>query len=239
MPAKNSIKIYMEDSYYHIYNRGVEKKPIFYDEQDSTVFNSYLSNYLLPKDEIKLRSRLSDPGVSSREKDRILRLLKLSNFYDEITLTAYSLMPNHFHFLVKQKSATSIDKFMNSLGIRYAMYFNRKYQRVGPIFQDVYKAVLIETEPQLLYLTKYIHRNSLEIFPSPKSGTQVDLLRAYASQPSSYPEYLGLRKTEWVHPEEILSYFSRSNPTLSYQNFAEANDNTDILESLEKIAIDI
>lgn len=72
-------------------------------------------------------------------------------------------MPNHFHLLVWQKDPEGINYFMRSLTVKYAMYFNRKYKRIGPLFQGVYKAVAIENEPQLVYLSKYIHRNPIEL----------------------------------------------------------------------------
>lgn len=150
MPAKNSRKPYVESGYYHLYNRGVEKRVIFLDEQDYAVFISYLKEYLSPKHEDELQKKLDDPNISPKEKDRMLRALRMNNFAEEITLLAYCLMPNHFHFFIKQKSAGAIDKFMNSLGTRYTMYFNKKYKRVGSLYQGVYKAVLVTTEPQFL-----------------------------------------------------------------------------------------
>lgn len=141
MPAKNSIKVYAENGYYHLYNRGVDKRVIFGDAQDYVVFLSYLKTYLLPKNEAELRQKLADSTISYKEKDKILNLLRLNNFADEITLICYCLMPNHFHLLIKQNSANSIDRFMNSLCTRYTMYFNRKYKRIGPLCQDVYKRV--------------------------------------------------------------------------------------------------
>lgn len=210
MAAKNAIKVYIEDGYYHIYNRGVEKRVIFLDQQDYAVFLNYLKEYLLPKDEEGLREQLSDPNTSYKEKDKILKLLRMNNFYGEITLLAYCLMPNHFHFFIKQKSALSIDKFIQSLATRYTMYFNRKYKRVGSLFQAVYKAVLVENEPQFIYLSKYIHKQALALQGESLQGWE-------EKQPCSFAEYLGLRKTEWINPEEVLTYFSNSNPTLSYQ----------------------
>lgn len=189
MPNKNSIKIYSDNCYYHIYNRGVEKRTIFLDTQDYVVFLSYLKDYLLPKPEKELREKLSDPNTSYKEKDKILKLLRLNNFAEEITLLAFCLMPNHFHFLVKQKSPQSIDKFMNSLATRYSMYFNRKYKRVGSLYQDVYKAVSVTTNEQLLELSRYIHKQALAL--------QGDALeRGIIEQPSSYLDYIGKGKTE-------------------------------------------
>src|SRR3989344_6595529 len=163
MPAKNSRKLYYENGYYHIYNRGVEKRKIFLDRQDYSVFLSYLKEYLSPKDENALYAVLSDESSTPSEKDRARKLLRINNFSEEITLLAYCLMPNHFHFFIKQKSAGSIDKFMNSLGTRYTMYFNKKYDRVGSLYQGVYKAVSITNESQFIYLSKYIHKQALAL----------------------------------------------------------------------------
>ena len=213
MPARNSIKRYLENGYYHIYNRGVEKRKIFLDRQDYAVFLSYLEEYLSPKDEKALYAVLSDESSSPQEKDRARKLLRMNNFWQEITLLAYCLMPNHFHFFIKQKSAGSIDKFMNSLGTRYTMYFNKKYDRVGSLYQGVYKAVNVNSEPQFIYLSKYIHRQALAL--------QGEALQSLRGQPSSYEDYLKQRDTEWVNPDEVLSFFSKNNPSLSYESFVE------------------
>lgn len=218
MPARNSVKQYLENGYYHIYNRGVEKRLIFLDEQDYSVFLSYLKEYLLPKSESELRKQLTDPKTSYQEKYKILAKLRLNNFSEEITLLAYCLMPNHFHFFIKQKNAFSIDKFMQSISTRYIMYFNRKYKRVGSLFQAVYKAVLVTTEPQFIYLSKYIHKQALY------------------NQPNSYYEYIQKRQTEWVKPNEVLSYFSKSNSNLSYENYVLEPDKPNL--SFSKITLE-
>lgn len=213
MPARHRTKQYSENSYYHIYNRGVEKRSIFLDEQDYGVFLSYLKDYLLPKNEQELSKKLLDPNTSYKEKGKILKRLKLKNFYDDITLLAYCLMPNHFHFLIKQKGANIIDKFMKSLAVRYSMYFNAKYKRVGKLCQDIYKAVIITTDEQFIYLTSYIHS------------------QAIPNQPSSYLNYLGKMQSDWVHPEEIIAFFSKNNPKLTYQNFVEQTDDFSPIQS--------
>ncbi len=218
MPAKNSIKQYLENGYYHIYNRGVEKRTIFLDSQDHAVFLSYLKSYLLPKKEKELMEKLSHPTISCRERDKILRELRLNNFYNDIQLLAYCLMPNHFHFLIKQAKAESIDKFMNSLCTRYTMYFNRKYKRVGSLYQDVYKAVLVSSEPQLLHLTRYIH-----------SQGDKNLKQQF---PSSYYDYISSSSNGWVYPEEILSYFSKDYPNLSYQDFLKQQDEGELAREI-------
>ena len=232
MPAKNSIKIYSENGYYHIYNRGVEKRIIFQDDQDYAVFLSYLKTYLLPKNEEKLRNNLADPNITYKEREDILKQLRLKNFSETISLLAYCLMPNHFHFLIQQTSADAMDSFMKALCTRYAMYFNARYKRVGPLYQGVYKAVLVNSDEQLLYLTSYIHRN-----PLGNLATKGENLRAILTkQPSSYPEYLGKQHTEWIHPEEILSFFSKKYSTLSYPAFVEQTSDFGLIN---KVALDL
>jgi putative transposase len=144
MPARNSRKVYLSEGYYHLYNRGVEKRDIFLDNQDYETFLSYLQEYLTPKDTERLKLKLEDTTLYATEKVIIRRALRLNNFSKELTMLSYCLMPNHFHFLIKQTKPATIDRFMNSLGTRYTMYFNKKYKRVGTLYQSVYKAAPLE-----------------------------------------------------------------------------------------------
>lgn len=225
MPAKNSIKQYLENGYYHLYNRGVEKRSIFLDKQDYSVFLSYLKEYLTPKDEKSLVNRLANSETPWAEKDKIIKALRLNNFSNELSLLAFCLMSNHFHLLVKQIMFDSIDRFLSSIGTRYTMFFNRKYKRVGPLYQGVYKAVLVSTDEQLLQLSRYIHRQALNLQGVNLQGETLQAhLQAQEAQPSSYGEYLSKRNTEWVKTREILSFFSKNNPSLSYEFFVEETD---------------
>ena len=226
MPAKNALKIYIENGYYHIYNRGVEKRNIFADRQDYSVFLAYLKEYLTPKNKNNLLLKLSEEGLIWEEKDKILRLLRLNNFHDQLDLLSYSLKPNHFHFLVKQKGPNVIDSFTRSLMTRYVMYFNRKNSRIGPLFQGVYKAVLITSEEQLLHLSRYIHNNPLRLAKNQKESQ--DLY-------TSLPEFLGKRRTDWVKPDDIISHFSKSNPLNSYRSFVDESED---IASLKDILIE-
>lgn len=133
-------------------------------------------------------------------------------------------MPNHYHLLVKQNETNAINFFMRSLATKYSMYFNKKYKRVGSLFQGVYKAVKVKSEEQLLYLTKYIHRNP--------SGLAGSLLTSYPY--SSLNCYINEKLLTWFDPSPILAYFSKTNKKLSYSNFiSEVYDNEEkILKNL-------
>ncbi len=229
MPAKNRIKTYEAGAYYHIYNRGVAKRPVFVDDQDFGVFLSYCKTYLLPKDSTALQDILAS-DASSKEKDKALKLLRMNNFADTVKLLAYCLMSNHFHMLVYQKEAENIDQFMNSLGTRYAMYFNKKYKRVGPLFQGVYKAVRITSEEQLLHLTKYIHRN-----PDPDNG------KVFQTYPySSYVVYRGLSHASWIESGSVLGILSKKNQYKKYQEFVEERrDFEEMAATLKDLVVDL
>lgn len=201
MPARNSLKIQLPNTFYHVYNRGVEKRKIFLDQQDFSVFLSYLKIYLEPKNKDELLKIVTSPQSTWKEKDCANKELHLKNYFGRLEMSCYALMPNHFHFLIRQITP-SLNLFMGSLGTRYGMYFNRKYKRDGSLFQDVYKAVTIESDEQLLHLSRYIHLN-----PRPKT------------LPSSLPDYLGERNTNWIKKDHILEYFSKTNQAEDYKEF--------------------
>lgn len=211
MPSKNVVKLYVNEGFYHLYNRGVEKRIIFEDHQDYKVFLKNLKESLTPPEDIK-------PKTVQIGTNTFTALPKPPrNFYGEIELLTYCLMPNHFHLLVRQKKSRSIEGFMRTIATKYAMYFNKRYDRVGSLFQGPYKAVLVENENYLLHLSRYIHLNPVKVSP---------LRDDFISHYSSYADYLGIRKSSWLKTEVILNFFksaqkSGSMDTLSYQGFVE------------------
>ena len=175
MPGKNLIRSYAPQSYYHIYNRGVNKQEIFRDKEDYAVFLSLVKRYL--GDKIVKRSN-GTPNL---------------NFYDDISLLAFCLMSNHFHFMVYQgDNERAITEFIRSLITSYGMYFNKKYNRVGALFQQRYRAVLIGDDSYLLHISRYIHLN-------PKDYMNYEW--------SSLPYYLGYKQASWVKPGQVLELF--------------------------------
>ena len=141
MPSRNMVKEFIPDSYYHVYNRGVEKRVIFLDEQDYTVFLGLLKKYL----------------TGERQKDSHRHVFK--NFKGELILLTYCLMPNHFHLLFYQSTRDAITQLMRRICTGYAMYFNNRYHRVGGLFQGRYKASLIDKDEYLHHISRYIHLN--------------------------------------------------------------------------------
>ncbi|TRZ49854.1 hypothetical protein D4S03_07695 [bacterium] len=140
----------------------------------------------------------------------------LKNYNDQIELLTFCLMPNHFHFLIKQSTDRGIAEFMQSLVLKYVLYFNKKYKRVGGLFQGRYKTVLIDSEDQFVYISKYIHRNPIDILP-----TRPGLEGLGEYKYSSYGNYLGLFNQSWLKTKEILGYFSKMRFRNTYQTFVE------------------
>lgn len=227
MPSRNAIKEYEAGGYYHIYNRGVAKQVIFESDKDYKTFLSYLQLYLAPP-------LIILQGLSSQAQEiHTAPSKQLKNYAGEITLLAYCLMPNHFHLLLRQNSDHGMDHFMRSIITKYVRYFNSRYQRVGHLFQDRYKAVRITTEQQFTYVSKYIHRNPLDL-PACKDSPRRLIEYTY----SSYGNYLRLFEQNWVSTEDILSYFSKTNPRFSYQSFVEESSPDDV-KFIEDFAIDL
>lgn len=140
MPSRNIIKEFAPSQYYHLYNRGVEKRDIFLDPQDYTVFLGLLKKYLSGKKTPNNRH-------------------KFDELSKELQLLAYCLMPNHFHLFVYQTSSDAVTRLMRRITTGYVMYFNDKYNRVGGLFQGRYKASLINADDYLHHISRYIHLN--------------------------------------------------------------------------------
>lgn len=141
MPSRNSLKEFAGNAYYHLYNRGNNKQVIFQDEKDYAKFLSLLKRHLD-----------LEPHFDKQKRE-------YPHLRNQISLLSYCLMPNHFHLLVLNKEQRGIELLMRSVSTSYVAYYNKKYQRVGPLFQGRYKASIIDTEPYVQHISRYIHRN--------------------------------------------------------------------------------
>ena len=216
MPAKNLVRRNEEGIYTHIYNRGVENRVIFNDEDDYVTFQGFLKDYLTaPQDPESTKQSFTVHGRVFRGTPH-----QPKNYFNKVELIAYSLMPNHFHLLLRQNTRGSLESFIRSLCTRYSIYFNKKYQRSGALFEGPYKSAQVEDEHRLLLLTRYVH-----------------LPQGY----SSYAEYLGTRETSWVKPKVVQSFFDKAKTDHfkgadSYQDFVEKYElGQKDIELLEKI----
>lgn len=200
--------------FYHIYNRGVDKRTIFSDDYDIKRFfqsmeefnvvkaiGSLYENSFLKKEQTKVRLGDQLGGEAS----------KLVNF------VSYCLNPNHYHFILEQVLEGGIEKFMQRIGTGYTMYFNNRYKRTGSLFQGVFKASHIDSNEYLLHSSVYVNLNDRVH----KIGD--------GSSKSSWNEYTGKSPSDFCKKDIILGQFNNSN---SYKIFAESSL-ADIMERKE------
>lgn len=150
--SKRDYKNFAIGESYHVFNRGNDKMDIFRDDEDYDVFLSRLEECLYP--------RSASHGahvVATSTKGKLYSRKLLPE--DAFSLLAYCLMPNHFHFLILQQSELPISALMLKLISGYSKYFNKKYERVGSLFQDQFKATYITDTMHLLHTSAYIHNN--------------------------------------------------------------------------------
>ena len=230
MPSRNIIKEYLEGGAYHIYNRGINRQVIFSEPRDYKFFLYLLKLYLSPIGTVKFKD------------DQIPRIRK--NFYEKIDLLCYCLIPNHFHLLVKQVGEKDIAEFMRCVMTSYSIYFNRKYDRIGTLFQGRYKAVLIEDDNYLLHLSRYIHMNPLSLTEESQQGRTLQgpsLEKLCEYDYSSYADFLGKRNTKWIKPDFILDCFKNDRGDMiigsSYKEFVE-NADYDSAEIVDKLILE-
>ncbi len=216
MPSKYYQRNFQPGHYYHLFNRGAFKSTIFLDKKDYKTFIDILRYYLIRPLPVA-RSKAHQYTARKRNVKEVF--LHITPSFELVT---YCLMPNHYHFLIRQIKPPSPQNnpstFIQQLSLAYYKYFATKYNHSGSLFQGPFKNVQIQSDEQLLYLSKYIHLNPQ------------NLTKNLSNYPhSSYPAYIGKVLTpKWLHPEHILKlpYFSNSqNPLQKYQRFIEGDQN--------------
>ncbi|KKQ87003.1 MAG: Transposase [Parcubacteria group bacterium GW2011_GWF2_38_8] len=200
------------DEYYHIYNRGTDKRIIFGNKNDYNRFMTllYLCNNTMPID----ISNLIRGGLSFTELMDIKVNEKL------VDIGAYCLMPNHFHLFVREKRENGISLFMKKLLTAYSMYFNKKHKRTGGLFEGPFLATHVDTDEYLKYMLSYIHLNPVKIIDSKwKENGIMDRVKAkkYLSTYvySSYLDYMNINRKE----ERILNKVAFPEYFTNFQEF--------------------
>ncbi|OGI76264.1 hypothetical protein A3C57_00155 [Candidatus Nomurabacteria bacterium RIFCSPHIGHO2_02_FULL_33_12] len=199
---------FITGEYYHIFNRGIDKRIIFKSRKDYERFIMllYLSN---STDTVRLDDLLN------RQHKTFHEILVLDRGQQLVSIGTWCLMTNHFHLVVKQEIDGGITKFMRKLGVAYSMYFNISQQRKGALFGGLFKSKLIGVDDNYMrQLFGYIHINPIEIgFPKWKeeiknqSLEMKKFLEIY--QYSSYLDYIGENRLERniINPENFPDYF--------------------------------
>lgn len=170
--------------YFHVYNRGAHKEKTFLESADYNRFVDLL--YLANSDKPVRYSRAKQAGLYLFDRGET-----------QVNIIAYCLMPNHFHIFLREKYPGSKAIFMKKLCTAYSMYFNKKYDHSGIVFQGVYKEKAVLDDRYFHYLIQYIHLNPFDVdsarqlknFSSDYFEMVVNFSKTY--EYSSFKDYLG------------------------------------------------
>jgi len=179
-------KEFYNNKYYHIYNRGVDKRIIFQDKGDLYYFF----------DAIQISNSVE--ALNSNERNKKRKVLKENKKDGKklVEIIAYSLLPNHFHFILKQKVENGISKFISKLGASYVKYFNSKYNRSGTLFQGRFKSKDIDGEFGREIVSAYVNLN----YKHHNYDLKKDLVK------TSLFEFLGEEKGDKICSEKEIKY---------------------------------
>lgn len=144
----------------------------------------------------------------------MIRRMKKYSIKFHISVVAYCLMPNHYHFLLRQDGLFSLSTFMQAVFNSYTKAFNKAYNRTGTLFEGPFKAVHVDRDSYLLHLCRYIHRNPLD----------AGLVKQLDDWPySNYLEWVGLRdgtlfdqefiNEQFNSPQEYMHFVREYKPT--------------------------
>lgn len=192
--------VFANGEFFHIYNRGVDKRTVFTEKAEYERFSQSLYEFNDENHRFGY-STISEPRINH-----------IAERVPHVRIVCYCLMPNHFHLLLEQLRMGGVSRFMHKLGNGYTKYFNLRHQRSGALFESSYKAKHVSTTDYLIHLSRYIHLNPLDInvdtdiIPSNLSKLNSQL-RRYPW--SSYQQYLSPKATDCLIDEKkVMENFS-------------------------------
>lgn len=221
--------------FYHLVNRGVDKRKVFMSSADYARFIHDLWEF----NDITPAPHNLDRRIQTTSTPPMGGAMGDVGRHPLVTIHFFCLMPNHYHLLVSpvDDEKEKLSLFMKKLNGGYSKYFNEKYERSGALWQGKYRSVPIEGDAHFLYIPYYIHFNALDLkFPEwrtqcpaqPKAAEE--FLRKYRW--SSHLDYLGEKNFPSVTDRAFfLNYFGGSKKYVqSIQKMLQAPV-TDTLES--------
>ncbi len=214
----------------HVYNRGVDKRIIFPES------NYYLRFINTIKHNLKFDWPLSryihriKRAQDEDERSHVKQLLEQYRSPPSVEIISFCLMPNHYHFTIKQLTENGISSFMQRLGTAFTKYFNIRNDRSGRLFESSFKVVPVESEKQLVHLVRYQHINPRSI----RLETPAELLEY---KWSSLSTYAGKEKNlyPFVSVDLPLSSFNSRETFLRF-TFEEVSG--EAVSGIQEVAID-
>ncbi len=207
---------FVTDEIYHVFNRSVGREIIFSSKLNLRRILESAQFYRYPQ----VLSLSKFKRLKDNQKHEYL--FRLTNIQPYVDIFAFSFMPNHFHFLIKQLQNNGILKFITNLQNSYAKYFNTKYDRHGSLFQIQFKAKRIESDELFIHTSRYIHLNHVTAFI-----IQLDSLSTY---PWTSFHYYEDRDDSFINIKPVLSFFNKKQ---AYTEFVA--DQVDYQRSLVEI----
>ncbi|KKS45098.1 hypothetical protein A3I25_02680 [Candidatus Nomurabacteria bacterium RIFCSPLOWO2_02_FULL_42_17] len=214
---------FAEGEYYHVYNRGTEKRKIFMDEKDYERFirllygaNSHTSIHL-----------------SNYQGSTLLEIPRGEPLVD---IGAWCLIPNHFHLLLKERCINGLSRFLQKLLTGYTMYFNAKYNRKGVLFESSFQAQHLDTDNYLKYQYTYIHLNPISLVEANWKDKKISDLKKtreflFLYPYSSFHDYLGTLRAEGMilnreaFPEYFRTFIDFKNMVDEWMSFSKKAPN--------------
>ena len=210
--------VFANEGIYHIFNRSIEQRPVFTTKREYNRATLTFDFYRFKSPPLRLAKFLQLEKTA-----REIFFINLKKADKQVEIISYCLMPNHFHFLLRQTSENGITKFLSNFANSYTRYFNTKQKRKGPLFEGIFKAVYIETDEQLIHVSRYIHLNPIASFLIKEND-----LDFYPW--SSFPEFLNESTDVICNKSTILNFFPSKK---KYRQFV--HDRIDYAQKLEKI----
>lgn len=192
MPRRNVVLANGE--IYHVFNRSIAKENIFSSQGNLRKAIEIMEYYRFPQ-----RLRLSKfKALSSEQKSEYLRVLE--NTMPLVEIYSFALMPNHYHFLLKQLEDRGILRFTSNFQNSFAKVFNLKNERDGALFQNSFKAKRVESEEQFVHTSRYIHLN-------PVTSYLIEFKDLAGYPWTSFPIYAGGNNNSFINTELLLNMF--------------------------------
>lgn len=204
MPVKYRYKEAIPGGIYHIYNRGIDGRQIFPEQDDYDHFLGLLGRYLGEEG--------TDNGTFVKVRPCVVRHMEDMSLKGKVKLMAFCLMPDHFHLLISQEGGVDMTNLLRRLMTSYVMEFNKRHNRRGPLFEGVYKGLRIKEREKIVWLSRMMHLNPLTMTVrrfGPVETVTGPMPEEYMY--SSFREYFGKGERGWVIPEDVMEEFGRIN----------------------------
>lgn len=186
--------VLVNNQIYHIFNRSIGKEIIFASRNNLSKAFEIVNFYRLPQ---RLRLSKFKSLPQSLKQDYLQEIEKRPHL---VELYCFAFMPNHYHFLIKQLEENGIRRFVSNFQNSFAKIFNLKNRRDGALFQNSFKAKIVETDEQFIHLSRYIHLN-------PTTAFLIEFADLKEHPWTSFPMYVANRDSSFVNPDFLLGMF--------------------------------